>query len=272
VSAATPRTDRYARRVTIAARVALVLVVVVTVISWVMLGRLATTIERGATLAVDSSASVADISRATATLAQDVADLADAVGAGVVQTDAVLASVIRVAGKSDQALSRDLPTALRGLSATAERVAATGQRLEDLIEALPGDQNLSFGADLRALADGLEPLPATLERLAPDIRDAAAALGELRIDLSNAQAELDQATTGLRAAATEIDRLAAEADRTQAELVAARERVDTQLVWWRVLLVLVAGVVAALAVGLELLGRVLSALPAPAPAAAPADA
>lgn len=247
--------DRYARWVTIAARVALVLVVVLTPVVWVLLGRLAASIERGADIAVDSSASVADISRATATLGDDVADLAEAIDAGVLRTDAVLAATIRMGRASDQALSEDLPEALRGLAATARRVAGAGQRVQDIIEALPGDQNLSFGDDLRSLADGLAPLPGTLEDLAPDVGDATAALGQLRLDLADARLELDEAATSLRRVADEIAGLAVEADRAEQELEAVRDRVDAQLWWWRLVLLLTAGTVAALAIGLELLGR-----------------
>jgi hypothetical protein len=240
------------------ARSVIAVTLVATVIGWWQLGRLASSVEDAAGFGGETAAAVKDALGVTAELTRDVVAVAVTVDDALLQLDAVLASTIRLGADTRDVLRGELPQSLRGLSVTAGRVAQGARTLQRTIQLLPGNQNLTFADDLQELAEGLEPLPETIEGLAEPLSDAVVALGPLRTQLTDARGQLGDAQLRLNALATRMDLLSAEVGEATADLQATAERSDVRLFWWRVLLVLGALVVIGLALGLELLGRQLA--------------
>jgi hypothetical protein len=188
-----------------------------------------------------------------------VKDLTSTVATSLDNVDGVLASAAQAGSATQTALNHDLPTALQGLSATADRLASAGAGLARVISILPGNQNTAFADELSRFADGIRPLPGELQALAGPVGNAVAAMGPLQSDLATARAQLQGITASMDTLATRLDQLAQDANRASTQLNASAGRTTNRLFWWRLLLALAVVVVIAFAAGLELLGRDMQA-------------
>jgi methyl-accepting chemotaxis protein len=244
------------------ARTALVLALVTGVVGWWQLGRLADNVELAVGVGGEAASSVAEALTIVSDLVGEVDLLVGNLDATLDQIDVGLGSVGSSADPVGRALAEELPDALDEIGATAARLASAGTTLQDIIERLPGDQNLTFGDELAALAESLEPLPATLRELAVPVTESLATVPELREELASAQDQLAEISASLPDLEARLDQLAEDTADTAAELTAAADRNDVRLLVWRLVLVMVVAVVVAFAVCLELLA---TSLPEPAP-------
>jgi hypothetical protein len=243
------------RAIILLARTALVLALIIAVVGWWQLDRLNRNVGSAVTVAANTSASVAQTISTSALLARQMKDLTSSVATSLDNVDGVLASAAQAGSATQTALSHDLPTALEGLSATADRLASAGAGLARVISILPGNQNTAFADELSRFADGIRPLPGELQALAGPVGNAVAAMGPLQADLSTARTQLEGITASMDTLAARLDQLAQDANRASTQLSASARRNTSRLFWWRLLLVLAVLVVIAFAAGLELLGR-----------------
>src|SRR5215218_8034420 len=149
-----------------------VLAIIGTVLALVLVQRVGIKYRDALEVAVDG-ADVAALSVESATsLASDAADLATAASDGLDQTERIVALASGAVNDVGIAMGSNLAESVEGTASIADGMAGFIETIERFI---PGDSE-SLAEDLRALADGLEPVPNQLRSLGDQLVQASAEL------------------------------------------------------------------------------------------------
>jgi hypothetical protein len=214
-----------AHRGWLAARVLLALVAILALVGAfvgvAVLNRVNDTYEVALTLTRDTADAAADASASAVEIATGVSELSSGASSTLTATQQVLDSAATAADEVGTALSTNVADAVDGTASIANRLARFVEVVERFI---PGNTD-SLAEDLREFADGIEPVPDQLRALgaelattSDEIDAASASLGPVSDQLTSTASDLAAATTDIEQAAEVANEIAA---RAQAQLDAS---------------------------------------------------
>ena len=221
---------------------------VAVVLGLVLVQRVGTTYRDGLDVAADSAALAAEGAAPIAAMTAELETFARVAATGIADSRRLLRSAQVSLDQLGVAAREDLALTTEGLGRLADRVAGVIESIERFI---PGDRE-SAAEDLRAIADGLEPVPDELRSLGTQLETTADELGALDPTLGDVAASVTALGAALAELSPRVDDLAATATRLAARVDAARDRVALDL--WLARFVVVA-IGAAMAAGLLLTAR-----------------
>jgi methyl-accepting chemotaxis protein len=219
--------------------VVMALAVVGIVVGLVLIQRIGRTYQDALAAAEGAAATAATGAESVARLADDVALLAGGTADGLEQGRTVLETAAETTADLGAAAADNLAESVEGTATLANRVAGAFEAIERLI---PGNRD-SAAEDLRAIADGLEPVPAQLRDLGEQLEAGADDLRAAGGSLSPISEQLATTAEHIREATASLDDAAEVAADVQAKASAASDRVAADL-WlaWLALVVIGAGV------------------------------
>lgn len=234
---------RVARRLLV---VLAVLAALATVVALVLVQRLATTYRDGLEITRDGAGVAAQGTTSAAQLAGDVAEFVAASSDTLRDARRLISLGADGVDGIGTALGTNLATAVDGTSNIANGMAGLIEAIESFI---PGDSH-SLAEDLRAIADGLQPVPDQLRTLGEQLNDTADELIRANASLDTVTGQLQTLADSIDASTAALDRVDALAQDVAARADAALDRSDSDLLLLRVLIVVVGlGVVLACAAG-----------------------
>jgi methyl-accepting chemotaxis protein len=228
--------------------VGLVAVAVVVVLGLVLVQRIGTTYRDGLDVAAESAALAAEGAAPIVAITDELVDFATVAEQGIDDTRQLLATAQVSLDQLGVAAQEDLAVTTAGLAGLADRVADVIESIERFI---PGDR-ASAAEDLRVIADGLEPVPGELQALGTQLQTTATELDALDPTLADVASTVRELGDALGELAPSVDELATTAQRLEARVGDARDRVGVDLWIARLVVVLVGAV---LAIGLLLAYR-----------------
>jgi len=228
--------------------VGLVAVVVAVVVGLVLVQRVGTTYRDGLEIAGESAALAADGTAPIAAMTAELVEFAAVAESGIADTRALMASAETSLEQLGAAARDDLAVTAEGLGSLADRVAGS---LESIERFIPGDTQ-SAAEDLRAIADGLAPVPEDLRTLGTQLQATADELGALDPTLAEVATTVGDLGDELAELSPNVEALAKTAQLLVLRVDDARSRVSVDLWLARTVVVLVGAV---LAVGLVLSAR-----------------
>lgn len=215
-------------------------VVVAVVLGLVLVQRVGTTYRDGLDVAAESAQLAVDAAGPMGSMMENLEAFARAAETGIVDARDVLSSAQESLDQLGVAAQEDLAVTTEGLANLANRVAGALESVERLI---PGNR-ASAAEDLRAIADGLGPVPGELRDLGTQLQVTAETLGAVDptlVDVASSVRKLGDDLAALAPSVAELQTTAA----TLAERVdAARDRVGLDL-WIARLVVIVLGAIGA---------------------------
>jgi len=226
----------------------LVAVGLAVVLGLVLVQRVGTTYRDGLDVAAESATLAADGAAPIAAIASDLVEFAAVAERGIGDTRQLLGTVQTSLDQLGQAAQDDLAVTTEGLASLADRVAGVIESIERFI---PGDR-ASAAEDLRAISDGLGPVPDELRALGAQLQTTATELGALDPTLADVATTVRDLGASLRELAPSVDELEVTAERLVTRVDDARDRVALDL-WLARAVVVLTGVV--LAIGLVLAAR-----------------
>jgi hypothetical protein len=220
--------------------VGLAAIVGVVVIGLVLVQRVGTTYRDGLDVATDAASLAADAAGPVGSMTTDLASFASTAETGISQARTVLASAQTSLEQLGKAAEDDLAPTAAGLASLSNRVAGVLGTIEGFI---PGNRT-SAAEDLRAIADGLAPVPDQLRQLGTQLQKTAT-------ELDGADPTLAEVATSVQALGADLERLAPSiaelgtaATRLQQRVHDARDRVGVDLWLARLVVVLLGAVLA----------------------------
>jgi hypothetical protein len=243
--------QRWAKTMAALGRVVVVTAAVATVAALVLVERLSVTYRDGLTVTEASAALVTDSVDPIRTLADDLAELAATMVEGLELADSLVANAEATLADLGTASVTNLSDAATAAADIADRLAATFETIERFI---PGDKD-SIAEELRAFADGLEPVAEQLRTIGDQLTIAATDLGNSRATLAQLAEQIDVIATDIGGLGPTFDALDAAAEDLQARADAASDRIDFDLWLGRILIVAVGAVFAAVGIIADRFGR-----------------
>lgn len=213
----------------------MVLAVVGVVVGLVLIQRIGRTYQDALAAAEGAAATAATGAASVATLADDVAALADGTSDGLDQGRTVIGTAADTTAGVGAAARGNLADSVEGTATLANRVAGAFETIERFI---PGNRD-SAAEDLRAIADGLEPVPAQLRDLGQQLEAGAADLRATGESLSPLSDQLAVTAEHIRGATAHLDEAAQVAADVQAKAAAASDRVAADMWLARIALVVI---------------------------------
>jgi ABC-type transporter Mla subunit MlaD len=207
--------------------------------------------EEAGRLAIDSSESAV-------ALASSLTDLSDVLSEQIDSLRALATTAADISELLGASARTNMADGVQGAADVADRLARVIELTERLI---PGNTE-SLAEELRAISDGLEPIPDQLRAFGEDLGRGATDLRRTEGSLASLQVEVDALGTRIDKAARSLVALPDTTRQLVAEVESANNRVTTDL-WLLRLGVVVTGLVAA-AIGAAL-SRLARASPRPAP-------
>jgi len=218
------------------------------VLGLVLVQRVGTTYRDGLAVAAESATLAADGAEPIVAMTAELVSFAGVAETGIADTRSLLATARTSLDELGVSAQEDLAVTTEALASLADRVAGV---LESIERFIPGDVS-SAAEDLRAMAEGLAPVPADLRDLGTQLQDTAAELGELDPTLDEVGRTVSSLGDSLAELSPRVEELADTAARLVTRVDDARSRVNVDL-WLARLVVLLVG--AALAVLLVLTAR-----------------
>lgn len=232
------------------------LAAIMTVVSLVLVERLARTYEDGLVVAQDSAVLVSEAVEPIARLANDLGVLADELAGGIDVTRELLGTTQEVLDGLGVAASTNLTEMATAAASISDRLAGFIETIERFV---PGDAD-SLAEDLRRFADGLEPLAEQLADLGQQLTIAAAELEAADPTLAALSRQIDVVVADIDALGPSLDALSVTADDVRDRADEASTRLGASRWLLRLLVVLGGIVVATLGVVIERFARRLDAL------------
>jgi methyl-accepting chemotaxis protein len=253
--AAMPPSDVWIRRSRWLGRVIVVCAVVATVVMLVLVQRIGRTYEDGLEVTAQSAHLVSDSVEPARVIAEDLAELTDAVAAGIDGTREVVATASDTLGAIGDASATNIAESADAAAAVADELAGFLETVERFI---PGDRQ-SVAEELRSFSDGLEPVADQLRSLGDQLTTGAEQLVRADATLGELAISVQEVATGIEQLGPTLDELELTADDLAIRAEEASDRVDTDL-WLLRLLVVVLGVaLACTGFAIELFARHLGA-------------
>lgn len=242
------------------ARAAIVFALAATVVAWIMIGRLAGTVEETADAAEQGALLGVEGASNAAILSDDLVALSSAVEEGIGQLDEVVARTseiaVEVADASDGSAATAIATSIDALGDLAQLSDALAELSTALaVLGVPDPGANALAESLRAGAADLEPIPADLREIARQLRSGSASLTSLRANLERVESELATLTDDLRLTSASLAGVPDRVEEARQDVSALRADAGTNATWWRLILVLVAAAFIAACLGLDRLGR-----------------
>lgn len=239
------------------ARFALIVLIVIAIIGaglgLVLVDRMGQTYEDALVTASDGAAIAASMATEAAPVVGDLAELGEQVQVLLGEVDELLVLGAGVTEDLGVAATTNLAVAVEGIASIADRVAGVVETFESFI---PGNRE-SAAEDLRAIADGLEPIPAQLRQLGDELEVAAAQIESTRVSIEPIADQIEALSAQIAATEADIDDIAQLATDVQQRADDALDRLNTDLWLWRALVIIVAlAVIAAAVAGLNALPRI----------------
>lgn len=215
-----------------------VLALVGTVLALALVNRLGSTYQEGLEVAKDGAEVAAVTTASVSTLATDLAALTSTAADALDQAGDIVVLASDATDGIGVALGTNLADGVDGIVGMSNGLASFIEAIERFI---PGNNSESLAEDLRAVADGLDPLPEQLRTLGDQLATTATAMTDATDSIDLAVTQLEDLSASITAAQTslaEVERLAADvAERADAAL----ERSNTNITLLN-LLVLVIGI------------------------------
>ena len=221
------------------------------IVALILVQRLSVTYRDGLAVTEASAVLVADSVDPVSALSGDLAALART----LVESLAVAQSLV----ESAETTLADLGAAsMTNLADTATATADISDRLAGTLETverfIPGNRE-SIGEELRAFADGLEPVAEQLRAIGEQLTAVSGELGTGQATLTELAAQLSATATAIEGLEPTFDSLGATAEDLQVRADAATDRMGFDLWLGRVLIVALGAVFAAIGVIAERVGR-----------------
>jgi hypothetical protein len=210
------------------------------VLGLVLIQRAATTYRAGLDVAAESAQLAADAAEPVASMTSDLVDFARAAESGLGSAREIVDSASTSLDELGVAAEDDLAVTAQGLASLADRVAGV---LESIERFIPGD-SASAAEDLRAIADGLAPVPDELRQLGAQLQTTADQLAAVDPTLAQISSTVSDLGDDLVALSPSVDELGVTADLLLERVDKARDRVAVDLWLGRIVVVLVGAILA----------------------------
>ena len=235
------------RALTVLGAVGIVLTLVAGVIAFVLVGRLHHSIDQSLEVAVEAIDSV----DGTITISKDVVDTVSAALDAVADTvSTVESSSDAVAGTLDTLhtfVTSNLPTAIDGVEGvlpTIKNVAGTIDSALKGLSRIPLAPDYSpevpFADSIQQLSDALAPLGTDLESLGTNIADLKTTVDGLDTDFSGITTAIDGIRDQVTAAQTQLDLYQSVTQNAKQVATQAQEDLHRDIIWTRVLVIVLA--------------------------------
>jgi methyl-accepting chemotaxis protein len=193
-------------------------------------------------IAEDAAVLVESLAGPIAGLPRDIGQVADGVSATLAAVRDVAATASTTTGSLADALDTNIATTATATADVADRVADVIEAIERFV---PGDVE-SLAEELRAAADGLEPVPEQLAAIAGELRAGAVDLDATLPRIEALEEQLGRVIDRLDDASLAVQDLPALAADVRVEAADARTELDGTLWLLRLLVVLTGLAVAAI--------------------------
>jgi DNA repair ATPase RecN len=180
-------TDNPFGRARTAVRIFAAVAVVGAVVALVIGERAANQVERGLAIASDAAQAAAEASEPAESIAAELANLTATVATATADAREVAAASAVALDRVGLASTTNIADTLDGAADAANRLASAVEQIERFI---PGNQQPSAADELRAVADGLEPVPGQLRSLGNDLITAADRIEVVNADLEAVETRL----------------------------------------------------------------------------------
>ncbi len=242
---------QWAKTVTAVGRVVVVTSAVATLAALLLVQRLSLTYRDGLAVTQASAVLVSDSIEPIRTLADDLAELAVTLVESLQLAQSLVDSTEATLADLGAASATNLSDTATAAADIADRLAVTFETIERLI---PGDSD-SLAEELRAFADGLEPVSEQLRAIGDRFTTVATELGAGQATLAELAAQIDVMATDIGALGPTFDALDATAADLRMRADAAADRIGPDLWLGRILIVSLGAVFAAIGVIADRFGR-----------------
>ena len=246
---------RWARILIVVGRVMVVTAIAAMAVALVLVQRLSVTYRDGLAVTEASAVLVADSVEPISTLSEDLAELALTLVESLELAQSLVESAEATLADLGAASATNLSDSATAAADIADRLAVTLETIERFI---PGDSE-SIGEELRAFADGLEPVSEQLRTIGERLTTVSSELGTGQATLADLAVQLDVIATDIDGLGPTFDALGATAEDLQVRADAASDRIGLDLWLGRFLIVSLGVVFAAIGVIADRFGRAWTA-------------
>ena len=222
-----------------------------TIVALILVQRLSVTYRDGLAVTEASAVLVADSVDPVSALSGDLAALARTLVESLAVAQSLVESAETTLADLGAASTTNLADTATATADISDRLAGTLETVERFI---PGNRE-SIGEELRAFADGLEPVAEQLRAIGEQLTAVSGELGTGQATLTELAAQLSATATAIEGLEPTFDSLGATAEDLQVRADAATDRMGFDLWLGRVLIVALGAVFAAIGVIAERVGR-----------------
>ena len=241
------RRRRFGQALTVMGAVGMVLTLVAAIVAFVLVGSLHESIDQSLAVTVDALDTIDGTLTVSREVVDSVADALDAVGATVSTLGESTGAVTGTLDALHGFVGTTLPTAIDGIQnalPTIKTVAGTIDAALDGVSRIPFGPNyqptVPFADTIQQLIDSLAPLDTDLSSLGTNLAGLQTAVEGIGGNLDAIELALSGMRTDVDSAKAELDRYAAVTADAREVAASARDDLQRDVTWMRVLVVIVA--------------------------------